>query len=221
MKNSYSSWWYKYLLTPVMTLFGSITFNFLFKKYYNFTEEDHSILRQKLKNNYYIILNYRKTHLTTYLIGVANFIKMGKWPLYCHAFLNVDDGLAKNDEEFKFVESTAPGVHFSSFMQVFDCDSVVLLRPKGMTDEEYTELMDKYIDKTADAQIGKPYDDLFDLMDDTRQSCVEVVRRCLMSIPDYETRFKNFEDMIKKEGNLLAQMYYDCPDFEKVWEVRK
>ena len=225
MKNLYGTWWYKYLLNPVMGLFGAIKFNFLFtlfkKKYYSLTEDDLNLLRQKLKQHYYVILNHRKSHLTTYLIGFGNLIKTGKWSYYCHAFMNVDDGTAEGDEGYKFIEATAEGVHFSTFMQVFDCDGVVLLRPKGMTDQEYTDLMDKYIATTAEQQIGKAYDDLFDLMDDNFQSCVETVRKCLMSMPDYEKRFPNFEATIKKFGNLTPQMYYDCPDFEVAFEVKK
>jgi hypothetical protein len=42
-----------------------------------------------------------------------------------------------------------------------------------------------------------------------------------MAEPDYQENFANFEKMIKERKNLTPQMFYDCPDFEVVYEVRK
>jgi hypothetical protein len=41
-----------------------------------------------------------------------------------------------------------------------------------------------------------------------------------MGLPDYEVRFRRFEDLIQKRKNLTPQMFYECDDFEVVFEVR-
>lgn len=219
--SKYTTWWGRLLTWLSLNTVAKVEWNAikaLFNKgiYWSLTEEDHDKLREDLKSNYYIILNRRKTHLTTYLISLANLIKTGKFSHYTHALMNVDDGNIRNDNEFKLVEATGTGVHYSSFMKVFDCDSVVLLRPKGFTDENWTVALDGLL-----KQVGKEYDCLFDVSDDSKLSCIELARRALQFQPDYETRFANFEAMIKKTGNLTPQMLYDCPDFEIVWEVRR
>ena len=61
-------------------------------------------------------------------------------------------------------------------------------------------------------QLGKPYDDLFDLADASHLSCVEVVLDALKEA-DYANDFKNLSSMIKSEGNLVPEMYRNCPDF--------
>ena len=61
-------------------------------------------------------------------------------------------------------------------------------------------------------QIGLPYDDLFNLADSTHVSCVEVVLDALEAA-DYTDDFKNLSAMIKQQGNLVPEMYRDCPDF--------
>lgn len=194
---------------PIQALFGGGI-------YWSLTEQDHDQLRELLRPNYYIILNRRKTHLTTYLISIANKIKTGRWAHYTHALMNVDDGNIRNDNDFKLMEATGKGVHFSTFMQVFDCDSVALLRPRQMSDHDWTGVLDRLL-----RQKGKKYDCLFDLADESELSCIELVRVALKALPDYNTRFARFEQMIQKTGNVTPQMLYDCPDFEVVWEVRR
>jgi hypothetical protein len=73
----------------------------------------------------------------------------------------------------------------------------------------------------AMTEIGKPYDSLFDLKNDNALSCVELGRTALMAEPNYYTNFANFEEMIRKRKNLTPQMFYECPDFEVVYEIRK
>ena len=221
MKVSYDSWFYR-VLTWFCNLFASVSWEglrALFNGgiYWDLTEQDHDKLRELLKPNYYIILTRRKCHLTTYLIGVASWIVSGKGVHYTHALMNVDDGNVRDDNDFKLMEATATGVHFSTFMQVFDCDSVVLLRPKGYTDKDWQETLDAVLE-----QEGKQYDNLFDIADKTRVSCVEMCRQALMAEDNYETEFANLEALIKKHGNnLTPQMLYDCGDFEVAFEVRR
>jgi hypothetical protein len=122
----------------------------------------------------------------------------------------------KADDDFRLVEATGNGVNYSPFELVFEVHGVVLLKPKNMSVDHWTLVMDK-----AMTEIGKPYDSLFDLKNDNALSCVELVRTALMAEPNYYTNFANFEEMIRKRKNLTPQMFYECPDFEVVYEIRK
>lgn len=184
---------------------------------YNLTEEDHTIIKEKLAGSYYIILTNRKTHLTTYLIGILSFLKTGKWPQYGHVLMNADNILIANDwEKFKFEEATNAGVHFSSFLDVFNCDSVCLLKPKALDTTEWNDVIDGLL-----VQDGKQYDDLFNIADTSHVSCVELVLDALRADPEYPTDFAVFESTIKQVGNLTPQMYRDCSDFEVILELKR
>ena len=184
---------------------------------YNITEADHELIKENLAGSYYIILTNRKTHLTTYLIGILSFLKTGKWPDYCHALMNADSIVdAGKWENFKFMEATNAGVHFSRFMEVFDCDSVCLLKPKSLDSTEWNSVIDGLL-----IQNGKQYDDLFNLADKSHVSCVELVLDALRDDPNYATDFSQLETSIQKVGNLTPQMYRDCPEFEIVLEIKR
>ena len=184
---------------------------------YNLTDHDHEILKHYLAGSYYIILINRKTHLTTYLLGSLSFLKTGQWPKYSHALMNADAFEEVEDwDKFKFIEATSIGVHFSKFMEVFNCDSVCLLKPKSLTHSEWNDVIDGLLE-----QNGKQYDDLFDLSDTSYVSCVELVLDALRKDPDYNNDFAQLEAMINKVGNLTPQMYRDCSDFEVVLEIRR
>lgn len=182
--------------------------------YWSLKEADHDTLRKMLKTDYYIILIRRSTALTTYVISLASFFTTGKFSFYSHALMNVE-GDIDNNVDFKLIEATAKGVHWSSFMSVFDCDNVCLLKPKGINIKEWTLILDVVKD-----QYGKPYDSLFDLTENQNLSCVELVYTGLSALPDYEKRFPHLQELIKKHGlNLTPQMFYDCPDLEVVYKT--
>lgn len=214
--NAFIQWVLLVVVAPIRwTYFVGLFHN---GKYWSLKEEDCNYLRSVLKPNYFIILTYRKTHLTSYLTAIATLITQGKLSKWSHAFINVDAGESdKNgDFEYVFLESTAIGVHYVTFPFAFDCDAVALVLPKGFTAAEWTTVIDKCV-----AQNGKPYDALFQYNQDKAFSCVELVREGLMGLPDYQIRFANFEAMIAKTGYLTPQMFADCPDFEIVWQVRR
>lgn len=184
--------------------------------YYKLEEPDHDKLREMLKDNYFVILTRRRCHLTTYLIALASLVAAGKPSHYTHALMNVEGDL-DGHLGYKLIEATGVGVHYSTFMQVFDCDSVVLLSPKGMTPEAWTAVMDN-----VKAKLGEEYDDFFDISEDKSVSCVEMVYWGLKSLPDYQTRFPELIKLIETHGNdLTPQMLYDCGDLDVAFEVRR
>lgn len=182
--------------------------------YYRLTEMDHDRIRDLLAKNYLVILTRRSCHLTTYLISIASLIKTGRFSHYTHALMNVEGDLAGH-VGYKLIEATGVGVWYNTFMNVFDCDSVALLAPKGVPIDEWTKVLDK-----VKSQIGKAYDTLFDVMSDQQVSCVEMVYWGLKELPDYESRFPALVSLIKTHGNnLTPQMLYDCGELELVLEV--
>lgn len=213
--------WYLRVLGVFTRFFSLIHFNglralFNGGVYYSLKENDHDTLKKLLSSGYYVILTQRKSHLTTYLIGILSYIKTRKWPKYTHVLMNVDT-VEDPDQwnKFRLMEATNSGVHWSTFMQVFDCDAVAILAPLNP---------DWNWDKAVEAllkQNGLLYDDLFDINDTQRVSCVELIRNSLFSDPRYKEEFKEFEASIAKVGNLTPQMFRDCGDFRVVFEVSR
>ncbi len=184
--------------------------------YYYLKEHDHDIIRSLLKENYLIVLTRRKSHLTTYIIFVLNYLYTRKKPYYTHAFMNVEGDIT-NNMDYKIIEATASGVHYSTFMQVFDCDSVVLLKPKGVPLTEWTAVLDN-----VKAQLGLPYDNIFDITTKTSVTCAEMVYQGLLSLPDYQKRFPKLLSLLEAEKhNLAPQNFYECGDFDIVYECRR
>jgi len=179
------------------------------------TEDEKQHIREMLISDYYIILTRNNNHLATYAISLANLFLTGKWSYWGHILMNLEDSI-KDDADFRLIEAIGPGVRISTFDSVFDTNSVAFLRPKNMSIEHWTAVLDR-----AKCYLGRPYDTLFDLKSDTSLSCVELVRNALKGEPNYETDFANFEALIKKSKNLTPQMFYDCEDFVVVHEIRR
>lgn len=222
MMATYSTWWYSKWdkITTFVSGIEWTKFRSMLrggKNGYDLTAEDHEIIKQKLASGYYIILTKRETHLTTYFIGLMSLVKTGKVSQYTHALMNLD--LEENPEafeRFKLMEATSKGVHLSSFLEIFDCDSVCLLQPKNVTADDWDEIM-----AGLSTQMGKKYDNLFNINDDTYVSCVEMVLDSLRFSPKYWDAFPHLEEMIKHVGNLTPQMYRDCEDFEVALEIKR
>ena len=178
------------------------------------TAVEQDTIRQKLTTDYYIILSRNNNHLSTYFIGLGDFLIGNGWSYWGHALLNMEDEV-KSDTDFELIESTAQGVHIETFANVFDVNSVALLKPKNMPIADWNLVFAKAI-----TEIGKPYDNLFNLNSDSSFSCVELVRTALMADPDYATNFANFEALVQHYGRVTPQMFYQCSDFEVVYETR-
>lgn len=216
MHSKYDSWLYLFITRPLMKLAARVNWDKLRKlitgQSYSLQFHDWGIIAQQLERGYFIILTRRASHLSTYLVALGHLLKTGKLSFWSHVLGNVE----ADRVPFKLIEATAKGVDYAYFSEVFMCDSVCILKPKHYSTGELSRMIDFLLD-----DIGKPYDDLFDLLDDKRMSCVEVWRGALMGLPDYSTRMANFEATIKRYGNLTPQMFYDCPDFERVLEIRR
>jgi hypothetical protein len=168
----------------------------------------------RLAKDHYILLSHRSNHLSTFFIGLASFLLTGKWAYWCHALMNLENEVVA-EADFRFIEAVGTGVKFTGVNGVLDVQGLVLLRPKNMTIDRWTTVLDK-----ARTELGKPYDTLFDLSNDQALSCVELVRSALQSEPTYWQDFAHFEEMIASKKNLTPEMFYNCPDFCVEYEVR-
>ncbi len=177
------------------------------------TDEDKELIAEKLASGYYVILTGNKSHLSSVLVSLLSWIKTGKWARYSHALMNCDNITDPSQRGgFKFVEADVKGVVYTTFDEVFTCDYVCLLTPANIENGEWTTIIDALIN-----QVGKPYDDLFDLADSTRVSCVEVVLNALEAA-DNDKELLALKLEIASEGNLIPQMYRDCSDFKVDYE---
>lgn len=183
--------------------------------YYRLEEADHDLIRRLLKSYYCFILTRRKSHLTTYTIGLMTWIATKKAAHYTHALMNVEGDL-DNNIDFKLIEATSKGVHYSTFMEVFNCDSVAIMKPRGVSLAEWTYVLDE-----VKADFGREYDMLFDITNNLALSCIELIYDGLKKLPEYRQRFPNFISMIEQQNELTPQMLYDCGDFDVAFEIRR
>lgn len=178
------------------------------------TQEEINTVSDLCKNGNYILLSRNNNHLSTYCIIICDLFMTGKLGYWGHAFLNIDNDL-ENGKDFRFIESIGEGVIKATLSEVTDVNSIVVLKPKLMSSNDWSVAL-----KQANADLGKPYDKLFNINQTNSFSCVELIRNALMSDPDYLTNFATFEATVQKHGRITPQMFYDCPDFEVVYETR-
>lgn len=204
----YNTVWYR-----VYNKIASLPSKIYWRKQGKLTDSQKTQLAKHLAGGYYIILTGSKSHLSSVIVSLLSWIKTGVWARYSHVLINCDNITDPADTaSFKFVEATSAGVHYSTFADVFNCDTVCLLTPNSVSNEEWTKIIDAVLE-----QKGKKYDDLFDLSDSTRVSCVEVVLNALKAA-DYANDFKDLERLINEEGNLVPQMYRTSSDFKVIYE---
>ena len=200
------------LVNLIVKLIGKINWPAL----YPISDTDKAQIMDLLKKDYYIILTRHSNHLSTYMINISDLFLLKKLGFWSHGLMNFEDTV-NNVSDFKLLEATAPGVSWDSFDTVFgDASAVCLLKPTSMKIEEWTAVLDK-----AKADVGKPYDTLYDLTQDKTLSCVELVRNALQGEPDYATNFANLEALCQSHSEITPQMFYGCADFEVVLEIRK
>lgn len=212
--------WANSLWNGCMNLFSSIewrrTFAFLNKGlYYSLKESDHDLIRMLLKEHYCLILTRRKCCLSTYMITLGSLITIGKSSHWTHTLMNLEGDIV-NNVDFKLIEATSKGVHYSTFMEVFDVDSIVLLKPRDISLLEWTLVLDK-----VKSDYGKEYDTLFDIYSEQNVSCIELIYHGLKKLPDYQQRFPKLIEMVNSAKNITPQMLYDCEELEIVFETRR
>lgn len=206
--SKYETVWYK-----IYNKIASLPSKISWRKQGKLTVTDKEEISKHLASGYYIILTGSTSHLSSVIVSLLSWIKTGVWATYSHVLINCDNITDANDTtSFKFMEATATGVHYSTFDEIFNCDHVCLLTPNSVSNEEWTKIIDGLL-----KQKGKKYDDLFDLADSTRVSCVEVVLNALKAA-DYENDFKDLERLINEQGNLVPQMYRQSHDFKVTYE---
>ena len=177
---------------------------------------DKAILRDALISDYFISATRRRNYLTSFFINLGHFLMTGRWGYFTHVLMNLE-GAVNNDSDFRFIEATTKGTKYSTFEEVFgSVDGVALIKPRSMSLDEWTSCLD-----TAKLQLGKPYDNLFNVKNDLEVNCVELVRIALMTLPDYDTRFANFEKMLRDKKTLTPDMFAECDDFHIYHMIRK
>lgn len=205
---------FRSLMDRVVRAIGSVSW----KVRHTISDENKATISKMMVTDYYIILTRRDNHLSTYAENFAHLFINGRWGYYSHALMNLEGDDITTNADFRIVEATGTGVHYSTFDEVFDgVSAVVLLKPRYMTIEDWTAALDK-----AKTNLGKPYDTLLELYNDSALNCSELVHNALRSVPGYAERFYNFEKMIRTNPtkNLDPQLFYECKDFDVAYEVR-
>lgn len=204
----YSSFFYK-----IYHWFAVLAPKIRWRRRYKITAADKDQLASILSTGYYVILTSNPSHLSSVIVSLLGWIKTGKYSKYTHALMNCDNITDPSQrDDFKFVEADVKGVIYTTFDNVFACDHVCLLTPTDISNTEWTRVIDELI-----SNVGKPYDDLFNLTDNSRLSCVEVVLNALKAA-NYEEEFEDLARLIERSGNLVPQMYRDCSDFKIKYE---
>jgi hypothetical protein len=190
------------------------SFKYLFTgRSYNLLDKDIETAVLLLCSGRFCGLSRRNTHLSTLAVNISHFILTGKWRYWSHAWINADD--YETPLKLEISESISKGVIKSRFWNVFNCDGLVLLKPKYLSDDEW-EKVNKYIDETF---LGKGYDFLANLKKNDKVNCVELLFRVITKVNP--CALPNTSRMIKKYKNLTPDMIYESGDFEIVYEVRR
>lgn len=191
---------------------------------YELTAEQREYARKLMQNKAGLWVSRRRTHLTSYLISLADFLlqlrlwivsgfkgKRPKFSYWTHAFISTPEGT--------LIEAIGKGVFENYFDDVFDCDAVAYLVPSFLSLIEWDEVSDKVIKKARELK-GRPYDTVFNIADESAVSCIELFRIALKEVPHYEKHFSDFENMIKVYKNVTPEMLYQSKSFSVAWEVR-
>lgn len=203
-------------------------FYFIKGKHYALNKEDWSLLFNLLRQEHFIILTRRKSHVSTYFIDFGHWLltcrewiqkkfdkkyapKMGYWT---HACMNLE-GDIKNVFQIEIAEAIGRGSVKSSFFDVFDCDSVCLLQPVCFNVEDWQSALDE-----IKRNLGRPYDNFFNIVDDSKMSCVELVYDAIKAAKK-ENEMKDFVGQVNEYKNLTADFFYNSKDFKILFEVRR
>ncbi len=137
---------------------------------------DVLVVSDKSQITGYLIPGYF-SHSLVYLGNETQLRQMGLWDM--PALRPFHDRITRGEV---FFESTPPAVTFSKRDQVFDVDSVAILRPKVDQAEQQFAL------KTLVAQHGKPFDMRMDLASQSCLFCAELINMAMpgLAIPQQQ-----------------------------------
>ena len=192
------------------------------------SDADKKAIWELLAKNHYVVVTWRKNHLSSYFISLGHFLlgvwawvrmpgrmPMPKFGCYAHALFNIERiDNPKVSTDFELVEAVGRGVIPSSFEDVFNCTGACLLEP-AIPPESWQALADRGFDR-----IGTAYDFDFNLDDPSKLSCVELVLFMLKGDLDYEIKYQDLIHEIHLLKNLDPQMYRDSKSFRVVYETK-
>ena len=200
---------YDYFVLKVLGRIMWPGFRYLLQgKEYDLSHEQTKTIVSMMNERRYIGLNYRKTHLTSYFIGLSHFLLTGRWGKWAHAFVNVEAS-TERDCDLKIIEAVGSGVRIARFWDVLNCDKVVLL-DANLDDSEWNKVSD-----LIRGVVGRKYDTRFKINDSMEFSCVELPYWAIKSVKPEAV--KNLTKMIEKSGNLTPDMYLESEDFEVIY----
>lgn len=206
---------YDYLLNVIVP---SITWEWAYRlitgRRYGLTWEQHLAIVKILSQRNCIIVTWRSSHLTSYLVALGHFLLTMRWVRASHVLMNIEQVVTADQSAFDFIEATGAGVKRSGFYDVFNCERAVLLEPR------YFLNWDEAIDQ-AITNLNKKYDNYFNLSDGSRMSCVEVVLDGLKKDAEYKDKFHGLLAMIEQEGNLTPAMFLESGSFKVLLDVGK
>lgn len=186
---------------------------FLTGREYDLTDNDIERVCEFLLRDNFVGLTYRKTHFTSYPIVLAHWLVTGNWKLISHAWINVDKE-EFDSSKIRIFESISKGTIVSPFWKVLNCDTVILLKPKHMTDYGWSKAME-YVQ----SKLGTKYDALCNEENDDELNCVELVVDAILN--EMPWALPNLKVMIKKYKCLTPQMLLECGDFKICLEIRR
>lgn len=189
---------------------------FVTRRRYALTYKDHQRILWQLAQSNYVILTWRRAHMSSWLCLLGHWWLTRRWVAWSHACMNVETGDRILQNDVQIIEAVGCGVKRTGFYQVFDCDAVIVLRPLVSDGFDWDAAV-----QYALKAVGRQYDTRFDLANEDCLSCVEVILCALKQDPQFHQRFHGLEAMIRNERQLTPAMFVECGSFEVVLEIRR
>jgi hypothetical protein len=181
---------------------------------YQVTDAEKDYIKALLDIQPCFILIEDRSYLSSYLIRILSLLSTNKWPRYTHVLMNFDIGLGSHPDGFLLIEATNAGVHFSSFDYVFACDNVCL------TTVDITKDQWQQIRVGLAKQLGKKYDDMFDIVDNSHVSCVEMCWDAVDELDDRGIVFPSLVRQIARHKQLTPEDFLHGNEFILVYETK-
>ncbi len=181
---------------------------------YQVTDAEKDYIRDLLRIQPCFILIENRSFLSGYLVRMLSWLTTGKWVKYTHVLMNFDVGLGSHPDGFLLIESTNSGVHFSTFDHVFECDNVCL------TTVDLTHFEWLQVRMGLAKQLGKSYDDWFDLQDNTHVTCVEMCWDALDELDNRDEVFPTFVQKIARYNQINPEDFRDSDEIILIYETK-